>query len=430
MTKGTEHDSAQEQESVAPTTLPATSPFGITVPVNVISDRELGIAHHGAHAATTAPLIGPLPQGVAIDSDTGAHVMWAKPEPQPPASPGTLIRAGALWAGIAVLLILALVASIGALNREVFSASGFINQYLAALSRSDSVAALSFPGVQPKATALAAAGLPTTLPDVLLRDSVMRAPHDAHIVSEEDGKDGVHVVTVEYTLDGAPATTTFKVERTGTQFGVFDEWRFASSPLAVLSVNVLHDAEFSINGLTLDTRAHHDAAAESTFNNSASYLAFAPSSYELSRDSRLLTAAPVTVPLTAPVSAGGAVAATVDAQPTPEFVNDVQNNIDDWIDENCLTQTVLQPTGCPFGVTIDDRVLGEPTWSIVEYPVVTLTATDTNFEMPQTPAVAHVSVEVQSLFDGDISQLEQDEPFTMGLTVTISPSGTLNIQLN
>lgn len=394
----------------------------------MVSDRELGIAHPGAHAYT-APLIGPLPQGVVIDSDTGATVMWAKPEPLPPATPGTLIRAGALWGGLAVVLILALVAGIGALNRDVFSASGFVNQYLSALSRSDSVAALSFPGVQPKATALAAAGLPTTLPDVLLRDSVMRAPRDARVTSEEPGKDGVTLVTVSYTLDGQPGTTVFKVERTGTQFGVFDEWRFASSPLAVLTVTVLHDALFSVNGLTLDTRAHHDAAAEPTFSNAASYLAFAPGSYELSRDSRLLAAAPMAIPVLNSVASGGAIPATVDAQPTADFVNDVQNNIDDWLDKECATQTVLQPSGCPFGVTIDDRVIGEPKWSIVEYPAVTLTPTDSNFEMPQTPAVSHVSVEVQSLFDGDVSRLEQDEPFTMGLTVTISPSGTLEIQL-
>ena len=56
------------------------------------------------------------------------------------------------------------------------------------------------------------------------------------------GEDGVQRVTVEYTLDGARAESVFEVERTGTNFGVFDEWRFASSPLAVLSVTVLHDA--------------------------------------------------------------------------------------------------------------------------------------------------------------------------------------------
>ena len=86
--------------------------------------------------------------------------------------------------------------------------------------------------------------------------------------------------------------------------------------------------------------------------------------------------------------------------------------------------------GLPFGVNIDDRVTSAPVWTIVEYPVVTLTATDNNFEMPQTPAVAHVQVEVQSLFDGEVSTLDQDEPFSMGLTVTLSPSGQPQIILH
>ncbi|MET0853544.1 MAG: hypothetical protein ABWY30_02855, partial [Microterricola sp.] len=393
-------DETGQEPPVVPTTLPATSPFGITVPVHVIPDRELGIGHHGAHSA-----LEPLPPGVTIDTDTGATVMWAPPEPKPPATPSTLLRVAAIWGGLALLLILAMAAGIGALNRDLYSASGFVKQYMSALSRSDAEAALSFPGVEPKATELAAAGLPTKLPHTLLRDSVMRAPHDVRVTDVDKGEDGVQQVTVEYTLDGTKATSVFEVERTGTNFGVFDEWRFASSPLAVLSVTVLHDAEFTVNGLTLDTRAHHEPDAEPTFSNSASYLAFSPSTYELSKDSRLLAAAPVTVPVTQ----SGVTEATVDVQPTDEFVHDVQQDLNGWLDNTCASQAVLMPTGCPFGITIDDRVTSAPVWTITEYPVVTLTATDSNFEMPQTPGVAHVQVEVQSLFDGEVSTLDQDE---------------------
>jgi hypothetical protein len=131
-----------------------------------------------------------------------------------------------------------------------------------------------------------------------------------------------------------------------------------------------------------------------------------------------------------PLTTSAVAQVVVDVQPTAAFVNDVQGEINTYLDENCATQTVLQPTGCPFGVSIDDRVTSAPVWSIVEYPLVTLTAGETDFVMPQTPAMAHVSVEVQSLFDGDITMLEQDEPFAMGLTVTIAPSGQLDIKLN
>lgn len=391
------------------------------MPVQVISDRDLGIGHSGAHAAG-----GPATHGVTIDTDTGATVMWAPPPPREPATPGKLVRVGALWGGLLVLLLLAATAGVGAINHQLYSPSGFVQQYLDALARSDSEAALSFPGVEPQATELAAAGLPTKLPRVLLRDSVLRAPQDAHVIADEAGADGVHRVSVEYTLDGAKAQSVFEVERTGTTLGVFDDWRFASSPLAVLDVTVLHDAEFSVNGLTLDTRAHHPADAEPTFSNSASYLAFSPSLYELGKDSRLLAAEPQRLPVTA----SGLTAATLDVQPTPEFVHDVQDELNNWLDETCTTQAVLQPTGCPFGVNVDNRVLSAPEWSITEYPTVTLTAAEDSFEMPRTQAWARLLVEVQDLYDGEIETRDQAEEFWMALSVTIAPSGSLDIKLH
>lgn len=392
------------------------------MPVQVIPDRELGIGSAGAHSWTRPTGA----HGVTIDTDTGATVMWAPPPPREPATPGMLLRVGALWAGVLVLLLLATTAGIGALNHQLYSASGFVQQYLGALARGDADAALSFPGVEPQATELAAAGLPTKLPHVLLRDSVLRAPQDTRVINDEEGANGVHRVTVEYTLAGEKAQSVFEVERTGTMFGVFNDWRFASSPLAVLNVTVLHDAEFSVNGLTLDTRAHHAADAAPTFSNTASYLAFSPSIYELGKNSRLLAAEPLKLPVTG----SGVAEATVDVQPTPDFVSDVQDELNNWLDETCTTQAVLQPTGCPFGVNIDDRVTSAPAWSITEYPTVTLTPGENTFEMPQTPAVAHVQVEVQSLFDGEVETLDQDEPFSVALSVNITPSGSLAIKLH
>ena len=48
---------------------------------------------------------------------------------------------------------------------------------------------------------------------------------------------------------------------------------------------------------------------------------------------------------------------------------------------------------------------------------------------PPTEGVAHISFEVQSLFDGDLSQLEEDRPFQLSLTATIRPDGIIAIQL-
>jgi hypothetical protein len=119
---------------------------------------------------------------------------------------------------------------------------------------------------------------------------------------------------------------------------------------------------------------------------------------------------------------------TVDSMPTATFVERVQVQVNDYLNQ-CTTQRVLQPAGCPFGIEIDDRVVSEPVWSIVTTPTVTLAPGESTFEMPPTEGVAHISVEVQSLFDGEFSQLEEDRPFLLSLTASIRPDGSISIQL-
>jgi len=121
-------------------------------------------------------------------------------------------------------------------------------------------------------------------------------------------------------------------------------------------------------------------------------------------------------------------AVTVDSMPTATFVERVQSKVDDYL-EQCTTQPVLQPAGCPFGIEIDDRVVSEPVWTMVTNPVVTLVPGETAFQMPPTEGVAHISVEVQSLFDGEFSTLEIDEPFLLSLSASIRPDGSIAIQL-
>nr|WP_286328914.1 hypothetical protein [Agromyces marinus] len=43
--------------------------------------------------------------------------------------------------------------------------------------------------------------------------------------------------------------------------------------------------------------------------------------------------------------------------------------------------------------------------------------------------MAHISVEIQSLFDGTYSTLEQDEGFMLALDATVRPDGSISIQL-
>ena len=129
-----------------------------------------------------------------------------------------------------------------------------------------------------------------------------------------------------------------------------------------------------------------------------------------------------------PVVASGVTDVTVDAQPNAQFIGQVQTELDRFLDD-CTTQQVLQPSNCPFGIEINDRVRDAPIWSIAEYPPVTLAAGDSTFEMPDTEGQAHIVVEVQSLFDGDVDMRDEDVAFAVAISVTVNPDGSLALQL-
>ena len=335
---------------------------------------------------------------------------------------------------VAALLAAGLGGTISALNRTVYSAGGFVEQYLDALDRGDTVGALAFGGVMPGKADLAAWGLSddtaADLPKTLLRASVLGGLRNIELASatatpatNDDGT--AQTVVFDFELNGTASSMAFTVERAGTFAGVFNAWKFTISPLAVLQVSVLHERSFTVNGLTLDTRAHTAADAPATFSTSAAYLAFAPNRYTFEHESAILTAKKSTVSVTA----AGPTAVEVNALPNEVMVTQVQSELDKFLDA-CATQTVLQPTSCPWGITIDDRIESTPAWSITAYPPVTLSAGELSFEMVAAPGQARIVVDVQSLFDGDVTTRDEDVPFTMGLSVTVQPSGALAIQLH
>ena len=341
---------------------------------------------------------------------------------------GSLLRAVLATVVVAALLAAGLVGTVTALNRTVYSAGGFVEQYLDALARGDTAGALAFEGVLPSAAELAAAELPTNLPKTLLRASVLNGLSEIKLKSDTPTPatgDNAHTVVFDFDLNGTASSMAFTVKPAGTFAGAFNAWTFAVSPLAVLQVSVLHERTFTVNGLRLDTRAHAAADAPTTFSTSAAYLAFAPNRYTFEHSSGMLTAKETNVRVTA----SGPTAVEIDALPNEEMIAQVQAELNKFLDE-CATQAVLQPTSCPWGITIDDRIEGAPVWSISGYPAVELAAGERSFEMVATAGQAHIVVTVRSLFDGDITTRDEDVPFTMGLSVIVQPSGALAIQLH
>lgn len=344
----------------------------------------------------------------------------ARSHPLAALSPG--MRVALVWSGVAVLLVLAFVAAVGAVQRVFYSPSGFAASYVEALADHDVRAAMAMPGADPTAASLSAQGLPAEPSRELLRPDVLPRLTDVRVVGDDQLASGEHLVEVAALADGTPVSTKFTVRQAGSVLGVLPLWEFAKTPLTVARIQVQHADTFTIAGHTLEPRAAEKQPADA-FSVAADYLMFAPAGYELGHRSRYLKAAPVTFQ----AAAGREVQVAVDAQPSAEFVSVVQKQLHDFLDD-CATQQVLQPAGCPFGAVIDDRVQGLPAWSIVQYPTVIIQPGETGWIMPHSAGTAHLSVTVQSLFDGTVSQRETDEPFAMSVTkITLREGGGIDL---
>jgi hypothetical protein len=335
-------------------------------------------------------------------------------------------RAILIWSGVAVLLVLAFIAAAGALQRTFYSAGGFVSSYVGALAGHDLSAAMTMPGADPTAASLAAQGLPSKPSRELLRTDVIPRLQNVRVVSDDDLGTGEHLVEVRASANGRPVSARFSVRQTGAVLGFLPTWRFNQTPLAVARVTVEHADSFTIAGHTVEPRAT-SSQPSSAFTVGADYLVFAPGFYQLGHTSRYMDARTADFTATSP---GRVVDVDVVANPNAAFVAQVDKQLHTYLD-GCAKQQVLQPAGCPFGVAIDDRVLGLPTWSIAGYPPVAIVAGKDSWTMTPSEGTAHLSVRVQSLFDGTISQRESDELIRLSISaITIYDDGALDITVD
>ena len=311
------------------------------------------------------------------------------------------------WVAAFGLLLLTTVGGIALANATVFSAGSFVGIYLDAVSRGDVESALRLPGVD--------AGDASSL---LLDPDALSGLDELRQVSDSDLGGGVHRVEYSWLTSAGSGSTEFLVERIGSRFGVFPAWGFAESPIATVSLTVSHDSGFFVNELQADTGQDSDAAVD--------YAVLVPGAYTFGHASSFLTATPHTI-IAAVV--GSQVGSTIDVEANEHFVEQVQSKVEDYLDA-CATQEVLFPTGCPFGQAIENRVVSSPDWSIVDYPVIGVEA-GSEFDtwgVPTAAGMAHLDVEVQSLFDGSKSSFDEDVPFDVDYLITFTGPSTITIE--
>jgi hypothetical protein len=323
------------------------------------------------------------------------------------------------WSVVFALIIVAFAATVLVVNSTIFSAAGFARSYLDALARHDVEAALAMPGVMSTQAAADTDEADASAPsDALLRREALGPLRGIELISDVDRGDGIHRVTFEYRFTAKSiGRSTFDVEHTGPRLGFFSSWSFAESPLAVLEVSPRNVVEFDANGATVIAPLGSDVANP--------YRVLVPGHFTLSHDSEYLASAPVAVTV---VAAGEVRPFDLDVQANDEFVAAVESELAVYLDD-CATQQVLLPTGCPFGKSISDRIDSLPQWSIVNYPAVTIVPGDQagTWLVPATVGSAHLTVAVRSLFDGTVETLDEDVTFTVSYLLTLGADGAVTL---
>jgi len=325
------------------------------------------------------------------------------------AAPTGVRRRALIWLAAALVFALAGTGAVFAANATVFGAASFVRVYLDALARGDAAEALALPGVD--------AGLDAAGADTTLLASAAIAEITVGEVRETGRAEGIHRVTASWSVGDDTFDTRFTVERVGTTAGLFANWAFADSPLATLELTLEHDDRVRVNDLDLTTSsitaAPHRLAV------------FVPGRYTVQHDSRWLSSEPVTVTAT---GVGTSLDATVEVVANERLLAEVDQTAREFLDD-CAAQPVLFPPGCPFGETINNRVVGEPAWVILDYPAITISGTNGEPRWRSGPdqGTAQVTVEVQSIFDGSVEVLERNVLFPLEFDIQISRGDRLTL---
>lgn len=324
---------------------------------------------------------------------------------------------------IGVLLAAAVAAGGVSLYKYFYSPSAFVENYLSLLSQGRAADALLVPGVAIDSEELDAAGLPTFSSDALLRSDALAPLSGVRTISEVAEGDTTRV-TVQYRAGSFAGTSTFAVARDGW-IGVVPTWRFAQTPLSVIDLTVRGSMRFDVNGFEIDKRQVSPDGAEADPMASVPLLVFSPGLYEVAVDTAISKTSGVKVLSDAPLAD---VPIDLQAEPTEKFIGVVQERVEDFLRE-CATQRVLQPTGCPFGFSVQNRVEEPPVWSIATQPTVRVVPDGASWAIPAAEAVARIDVDIRSLFDGSVREVSEDVPFTIDGTITVEPDGTASISI-
>lgn len=290
-----------------------------------------------------------------------------------------------------VIIVGGFLITVAVANQTLYSAGWFVNHYLSAMQAGDADYAASMPGVN--------------VPDserALIQDGMLGDLSDIRILSETAIGDNTRV-TFRYVSNGIEQSGSLDVKPAGRTLLLFPRWEFATSPLSTVSVRLVNSTTFRVNGETTDA-------------GTGFYKMLVPGQYVIDSESELVSSAPKEISLPDP---GQTAFVTIQPTPNDTFVKLVTDTVNNYLDA-CAFEKVMYPPNCPFGTTINDRLVGEPTWTITRRPDVSLTsASDGRWRIVDTTAEATVTGEAKRLADGKVSEFSKAVPFTVDYLVEV-----------
>lgn len=289
------------------------------------------------------------------------------------------------WA-IALAGVVALwVGGVSWLNTTVYSPQALVTDYLEALEDGDVLAASAIAGLEatPAASPVAEAKLTSIA-----------------ITGVQDTEDNRVLIRAEYLMADTPESSVFTLSRQGRVWGLFDQWEFSLTPTATIETTLTGLDRVIISGLGFPT--------EGSLNTTV----LVPGSYTVEAKTQWLETESYTAVVSEPASVW-----TVDlrGQPTSALLDEVNVALTEYLEE-CAMREVLQPSSCPFGVQVTDRLYTLPEWSISQVPAVSLAPTndDGTWDMVALGGRATIDATLQSLFDGSLRSYS--EVVSFGLT--------------
>lgn len=305
-----------------------------------------------------------------------------------------------VWLLGLMLVVAGFFATVAALNGRLYSPEHQVGLYLEALRDGDGG----------KALGLLNASVPEGSDPTLLDGDALRrasAPlEDVEIGEAQEADDERVEVPVTYALDGAEHTTSFPLTRTGTEWAFFNVWQFEPTVLPTVEVSALNSVEAAVNGV--DVGLPDGRATLASF-----YPAAVTAQYEGKYISAPEQHATVTEPGTSPPPLALA------GEATAELTRTVDEQLHAFLDD-CAEQTVFQPTNCPFNYLTDERLAGGITWSIEEYPSVSITPDDDGWVLAPLRGSAHLDTELRDFFSGAIRHVEESVPFEFDADLTVT----------